>query len=58
MTIFFPPNPTTRQQYGDFQWDGNNWITVPGRCSWLKMTQAEYDALDLPDPGILYVIVG
>jgi len=58
MTLFFPLNPTPRMQYGDFQWDGNNWNTIPGRCSWVKLTQAEYDALDTPDDGILYVIVG
>lgn len=28
----------------------------PGQ--WISMTQAEYDALDPPDPEVLYVIVG
>jgi hypothetical protein len=28
----------------------------PGQ--WLSMTQAEYDALDPPDPDMLYVIIG
>lgn len=28
----------------------------PGQ--WVQVTQAEYDALDPPDPAVLYVVIG
>lgn len=43
---------------GDVSIDGV--LTVQGDVinPWVQLTQAEYDALPIPDPNTLYVIVG
>jgi len=58
MPLSFPLNPTLGMSYSDYVWNGVSWETSPGRCSWIQLTQAQYDALAVKDPGTLYVIVG